>query len=151
MIDLNKNGWLPFAAHLLNQTLDNNLHSSAARHFPNGLLKFLEPMQNREPKIRYLFVQPYFFLKYRLGVFILSNYCLAGVFHMVFLSAKKCCVFKRACLFYHHITEKYLRQKPVRNGHKKSLKNQGFRWADLGTSKTVVFVDRCYILSCGNL
>ncbi len=49
------------------------------------------------------------------------------VFHMVFLSAKKCCFFKRACLFYHHITEKHLRQKPIRNGYKKTPKISVFR------------------------
>ncbi len=39
-----------------------------------------------------------------------------------------------------------MRQKPVKIGNKKSLKNQGFQGVDLGASKTVVFDCICYIL-----
>ena len=66
------------------------------------------------------------------------NLLLRGVFHMVFLSAKKCCVFKKACLFYYHYNRKVPVSKPVQN-YKKTPENQGFRWPELSASKTVVF------------
>jgi len=35
--------------------------------------------------------------------------------------------------------ENVVRQKPIKNGHKKSLKNQCFQGSELSASKTVVF------------
>ena len=44
-----------------------------------------------------------------------------------------------------------MRQKPVQNGNKKSLKNQGFRGSELSASITGVFGGRCDILLYGDL
>lgn len=64
------------------------------------------------------------------------------MFHMVFPFREKVLRFiKEHVLLYQHITEKPLRQKPVKIGNKKPPKKQGFRGSELVTSKTVVFGD----------
>jgi len=66
--------------------------------------------------------------------------------------SRKVLRFKKSMyLLYHHITDLHVLQKPVKNGNKKSLKNQGFQGSVLGASKKVVLGCSCYILSCGSL
>jgi hypothetical protein len=53
-------------------------------------------------------------------------------------------VLKERVFFFHRITEKALRQKPVQNGREKTLKKQCFQGSDLNASKTVVFGNKVF-------
>jgi len=46
---------------------------------------------------------------------------------MVYLRKKVLCFLNEHALLYNHITDFSVRQKPVQNSNKKSLKNQGFQ------------------------